>query len=476
MACLDGGASFELVGNEAGENVAARRPVVQLPFGSSEASSFWSQPFAWCRHCRSLFEVASEGRGVCTVCGSLQGDPIARASLSPPKLLRPGIERRPGPGGASPPWTESHIVTGTPEMAANRPVRRFYGGLELQDVSERRLWNGGGAPEIQRDQPGGWVVELRDVNGAPFEVREQRAPATRGEIRSWSSRSRRRFAETGWSIRQDRLGEPAMLHLTFPVDFPQGQGQAVREVLRVFLQRVRRRGWVGDYLWVVELQKRGAPHFHLVVWPGAGQPKLPRTVVRDGKRCTLERVLSECWYDAVGASWKDFLPTYRDARLKHGCRITETGDVCVGRALSYMLSYVGKEGERKGITPALEATYIGKRWDCSRSTLPTGSMANFVLQPDDEIQLRRVLRRWLRAHGRHRDALYLARGYRTFLRLSDDQQRNALLISQMVAAARGQWEAVRLLGRPPPPLAAARTTLRGPHLRNRRVANLARRT
>lgn len=84
-------------------------------------------------------------------------------------------------------------------------------------------------------------------------------PAKRGSITRFTSGSKRRMFE---SI--IKVGElpTYFLTLTFPASFPSGK-QANRHLF-VFLQRYTRKGF--RFIWRLEPQKRGAPHYHILCY------------------------------------------------------------------------------------------------------------------------------------------------------------------------------------------------------------------
>ena len=58
----------------------------------------------------------------------------------------------------------------------------------------------------------------------------------------------------------------SMITLTYPAAFPL-DGKVVKRQLHTFLKRLRR-DYIASYIWVIEFQKRGAPHFHIMTdWP-----------------------------------------------------------------------------------------------------------------------------------------------------------------------------------------------------------------
>lgn len=96
---------------------------------------------------------------------------------------------------------------------------------------------------------------------APAEItaarhrRPKGKPPRRSEITSWSEDSRRRLK---WTLRNTVGKWFTMITLTYQT--PPEPRQA-KQHLNAFLQGLRRRGL--EYLWVLELQERGAIHFHI---------------------------------------------------------------------------------------------------------------------------------------------------------------------------------------------------------------------
>lgn len=98
---------------------------------------------------------------------------------------------------------------------------------------------------------------IREKVYSPPRKRED-TPPKRGRVQGISKRSARRLARKGVS------GRPrAMVTLTYPADFPTCE-QAKRH-LRAFIKRLFRKLPRIGVLWRLEIQKRGAPHFHLLI-------------------------------------------------------------------------------------------------------------------------------------------------------------------------------------------------------------------
>jgi len=87
------------------------------------------------------------------------------------------------------------------------------------------------------------------------------APSTRTTITQLSEKSRRRLAFTASNANADFS---TMLTITYPKVYPRS-GKEVKRHLNAFLTDLRRIFPKVKYLWFLEFQKRGAPHFHILI-------------------------------------------------------------------------------------------------------------------------------------------------------------------------------------------------------------------
>lgn len=132
--------------------------------------------------------------------------------------------------------------------------------------------------------------------GRVLEGRPARS-ASRGVILEWSSRSRSRmleaFAAVDWTSLVRAGTVLAMVTLTYPGQWETlaPSGRHAKRHLQTFRRRWRDvLGWRLDGAWKLEFQRRGAPHFHLLV---------PVPAMVRGR--TFETWLSLLWADVVKA-------------------------------------------------------------------------------------------------------------------------------------------------------------------------------
>ena len=120
--------------------------------------------------------------------------------------------------------------------------------------------------------------------------------AKRGKISRYSHRSRHRMVKSFSRLNRSRLQKPKMLSLMFPAHGKYSDNPIEwKKMLDAFIERHLKVELPGDFFifWKMEPQKRGAPHFHLLIFSD------------DSK--TLARVYQwrekwkKAWYELVGS-------------------------------------------------------------------------------------------------------------------------------------------------------------------------------
>jgi hypothetical protein len=120
--------------------------------------------------------------------------------------------------------------------------------------------------------------------------------------------------------------------LTYPRDWP-GSWATWKRQLDTFLKRLARKFPHRGGTWKLEPQRRGAPHFHLLV---AGVPFIARPW------------LSQAWYESVGS---------HDAR-----HLAAGTQVQLARSHRGVLSYAAKYTAKREALPASWAEGVGRWW------------------------------------------------------------------------------------------------------------------
>ena len=95
----------------------------------------------------------------------------------------------------------------------------------------------------------------------------------------------------------DNMPKPVFLTLTFPADFP-AEDEARLHLRNLWKRLVRSAGGTSAALWRLELQDRGAPHFHLIMW--------------------LPKKLHHSWY---AQNWFEVVGSGDEKHLRAGTRV-----------------------------------------------------------------------------------------------------------------------------------------------------------
>jgi len=112
----------------------------------------------------------------------------------------------------------------------------------------------------------------------------QKGGGIRGSISLFSRQSKKRLMNLLATI--ERTEKPLFVTLTYPEAFTTS-ADVWKNHLERFYKRMARKFPGSSFIWKLEPQKRGAPHFHLMVW---GVEYIP-----------LRRWISDAWYQVVGS-------------------------------------------------------------------------------------------------------------------------------------------------------------------------------
>jgi hypothetical protein len=183
------------------------------------------------------------------------------------------------------------------------------------------------------------AVVLREGTGVVAE------PGRRGEVTEFSEASRRRLA---FVANNTEVQFRTMITLTYPKVYP-NDGLLCKSHLGAFIQALRRYTRRCSYLWFLEFQVRGAPHFHILTdYP------MPRK--RDEVK-SFRRWVAQTWYRVTGR--KDPLHLIAGTRTER-LRSAEGG-------AHYALKYASKMEQKR--VPQ-EYRNVGRLWGASRDVKP----------------------------------------------------------------------------------------------------------
>lgn len=216
--------------------------------------------------------------------------------------------------------------------------------------------------------PGGSLVRVSKVPG--FQQFESDSRGTRGKISGFSRKSRLALLQT--TAKLDRAGErPKFVTLTYPGEYPEFF-QDWKNDLDNFAKRLERKYPGVSFIWKLEPQERGAPHFHLLVW---GVPWMDK------------EWLSRSWYEIVGSG--------DERHLRAGTRVENI------RSWNGVMCYAGKKYMGKECTlPRNWPTFAGRFWGIyGRRKMPFAKPVSVDFTKRGLIRVHRLMRRYFQSKG-----------------------------------------------------------------------------
>lgn len=199
----------------------------------------------------------------------------------------------------------------------------------------------------------------------------------RGAIQGFSARSRLRLMILTASVNYALAGLPVFMTLTYGEWDP--DPCVWKEDLRRFLMAVRRTWPMAWGLWKLEFQKRGAPHFHLLLWDG---PKVQgfRAYYQSGKYRMMphgrEKVPANGpVFDFMDKNWGD----------RHGLTRIEPVQTVQG-VMAYAGKYLGKLEVAEGHT--------GRIWGQINRAAWAVNITESRVDYREAMRFRRVARKW----------------------------------------------------------------------------------
>lgn len=188
----------------------------------------------------------------------------------------------------------------------------------------------------------------------------------RGAIGGFSFASRRRLMRTIARVKRDAK-LPFFVTLTYPNKFPSPIES--KRHLDNFAKRLRREFSDIGFLWKLEPQGRGAPHYHLLVW--------------GVQETDLFYYVPFAWYEIAGDRDRDHLLFHMGCLKNQHC----VSEVRSWRGVwSYASKYLGKTFEVAG----WDCIYPGRFWGVvNRENIPFGDdMVMYVTEKDARLWMR----------------------------------------------------------------------------------------
>jgi len=197
------------------------------------------------------------------------------------------------------------------------------------------------------------------------------------DIHGFSRKSRARLLQLMRRLRTGLLSAPLFVTLTYHDSWPENVYGDLHAFTRWLNHRTSNRA---RYVWRLEWQKRGAPHYHLLVWlPGSDPLEPDPPTVR-----------------AIRLAWATIIGTRHDrAAMTHGVLVKQV--LSFRHAFSYVSKYLAK------VHSEPECGNGQRRWGRSLN-LPVMELYREDISQDAVVMLRRIARRLLRSRGltRHR--------------------------------------------------------------------------
>ncbi len=166
------------------------------------------------------------------------------------------------------------------------------------------------------------------------------------------------------SIDREKASLPYFVTLTYHNAWPKDR-QGRKRHLDAFRKRLERVYGQFPAVWRLEFQKRGAPHYHLLMW--LPEPELWR----------LRNRISWLWHEVVDPDDMQLLDAGTRVEIPRSWRGVN----------SYAAKYMGKLEQLQGDTPS-----VGRFWGTWRREMLPISWSTYSLTISGAFRLRRVLR------------------------------------------------------------------------------------
>lgn len=238
------------------------------------------------------------------------------------------------------------------------------------------LWEGSSVSEMKLDR---------------LHPRERKGGGQRGEIYEFTKASRKRMRSFCRKLNLEVMGMPLFITLTQPGKFVEDPKEWKR-MLKNMLKSMLRRWPNAVILWRMELQERGAPDIHLLLFQGPKVNPVEVTLRKTGKKgfvlpardpvnkAVMEWV-SERWWEICGKVSED----HRKAGTKVEAIRSPNG------IIAYVTKYMAKE--QKAL---VKLNPFGRHWGVvGRANITFMEKGVYVTKEKAWYQVRRTVAKWL---------------------------------------------------------------------------------
>jgi hypothetical protein len=198
----------------------------------------------------------------------------------------------------------------------------------------------------------------------------------RSAIKTFSFSSRRRLMRKIAQLKKDRL--PLFVTLTYPLVFPK-DSKTYKEHLRLMGIAIERKYKRSGFIWRLEFQRRGAPHYHLLLYG----------VSCKGKEIQVIR----SWF---ASKWYEIVNSGDPKHLLAGTQVSRM------RNFRQVCAYVSKgiarvENGELAKDSQVSMTYVGRWWGTYNSKfLPFADVVIALISDHKAVEVIRYMRRYAR--------------------------------------------------------------------------------
>lgn len=210
------------------------------------------------------------------------------------------------------------------------------------------------------------------------ENRSRRLAPPRGQIKSFSKRARFRLFFLLSKLRDITEVKPLFISLTYHYSHTKDT-QKHRKDIHLWLTELRRYDPGAAYIWRLEYQERGAPHFHLIVYPG--------TQYRKTKGAEYTAKLSLFWHRIADPNSK--------AHESYGFHQRIINDYRM--ACAYVSKYIAK-------TDGIDMNIVGSKHYGNSRNLPIEIDSLHIMTEGLAKNLIERIRKWLVYNGKEQYA------------------------------------------------------------------------
>jgi hypothetical protein len=213
---------------------------------------------------------------------------------------------------------------------------------------------------------GGSLVEIKA--SVPKRAHRDHKAEKRGKVTEFSAAARRRLKETFGMFERSALALAHVVTLTYPAEFPAPDDhQVYKRHLHTFQQALRRRWAECSGVWKLEFQKRGAAHYHLILFG------LEAASIEE-----IRAWFRESWYRIAHKGDKN-----------EGVAGTQVDTVkSAGGIMSYLAKYLSKGDQ------TMPGNFTGRYWGKhNEKDLPLAEITETEVSAEQANRIRRVARR-----------------------------------------------------------------------------------